>query len=133
MEGGIELVLLVSDEQTLMAGLVHYEGGGASVSLPVGASITKGAIHGECRSIENYLGNFQTFSFLGMNKSFGTAEELTHPHRTHCDSSSNTVGASMSLLGYSMTHYSAASQFYLLRGERVEELIEFITRYHPLY
>ena len=133
VEGGLELVLVIIDDQTMMAGLVHYEGGGASVSLPVGASITKGVLHGECRSVESYLGNFQTFSLLGMNKSFGTAEELRHPHRTHCDASSNTVGASMSVIGYSMTHYSAASKFYLLKGERVEEMIEFITRYHPLH
>lgn len=132
VEGGLELVITIVDEQTLMIGLVSYEGGGASVSLPVGASITKGVLHGSCQTVYDYLGNFQTFSFLGMNKSYGTENELTHPHRTHCDSSSNTVGASMAVVGYTMTHYQKASQFYYLRGERVEELIEFITRYHPL-
>jgi hypothetical protein len=132
VEGGMELVITIYDEETLMIGLVSYEGGGASVSLPVGASITKGALHGTCKTVYDYLGNFQTFSVLGMNKSYGTANELTHPHRTHCDSSSNTIGASMSVVGYAMTHYQQASQFYYLRGERVEELIEYITRYHPL-
>ncbi len=133
VEGGAELVITVHDNKTLMVGLVNYEGGGASVSLPVGASITKGAIHGKCKSIENYLGNFQTFSLFGVNKSFGTVDEVSrNPKRTYCDSSSNTVGASLALVGYSMTHYHKASPFYLLKGERVEELIEFITRYHPI-
>lgn len=132
IEGGAELVITIFDNQTLMIGLVRYKGGGASVSLPIGASITKGALHGECKTIDNYLGNYQTFSLLGMNKSYGTANEIRNPHRTFCDSSSNTLGASMSLLGYSMTNYKRGSEFFYLKGHRVEELIEFITRYHPL-
>ncbi len=132
VEGGDEFVITVYDEHTLMVGVVSYVGGGASLSLPVGVSITRGAIHGNCRTLDNYLGNFHNFSLLGMNKSFGTADEFTDPHRTHCDASSNTVGASMSLVGYSVTRYRKSSPFVLIQGERVEELIEFITRYHPL-
>lgn len=132
IEGGMELVITAYDRHTLMVGLVKYKGGGASVGLPIGASITTGILHGNCNTIDKYLGHFQNFSVIGINKSFGTENEITNFELTRCNSSSNTVGLSMSLLGYSMTSYEAASQFILLKGARAEELIEFIDRYHPI-
>lgn len=126
VDAGSELVVMVYDDHTLMVGLVDFYGGGAGVGLPLGASITTGVIHGECNTIDQYLGNFQNFSFLGLNKSFGTADELKKIYMTKCNASSNTDGLSMSLLGYTMTRYQKASEFFMVKGERVKELIKFI-------
>jgi hypothetical protein len=38
----------------------------------------------------------------------------------------------MSIVGYSVTKYKQASEFILLKGERVEQLIEFVDQYHPV-
>ncbi|MFA6238073.1 MAG: hypothetical protein WC635_12140 [Bacteriovorax sp.] len=129
-DAGIELVITIVDRNTLMAGIVSYKGGGASVSLPVGISITTGVLHGDCKTIENYLGHFHNFSLLGFNKSFGTTGEIFH--RTKCDSSSNTDGFSMALLGYSVSNYRARSEFIMIRGERAEEFIQYIDQFHPI-
>jgi hypothetical protein len=132
IEGGAELVLTIYDRHTIMAGLVKYAGGGVYVSLPFGASPVYGVLHGDCNSIEKYLGNFHTFSLLGFNKSFGAKNELQDLELSKCDASSNTDGFSMSIVGYSVTKYKQASEFILLKGERVEQLIEFVDQYHPV-
>ena len=131
-EGGVELVIMVKDQDTLMLGFVNYLGLGASIALPYGASITRGVIHGQCKDIDDYLGSFQTVSVLGMNKSIGTKGLFKGIKRTRCDGNSITLGATSSLVGVSSTKYSKMGEYYLLKGQRVEELIEFITRYHPV-
>lgn len=131
IEVGLELVITVFDRHTLMAGLVKYGGGGVGIGLPLGASITTGALHGDCKKIDDYLGNFHNFSFLGLNKSFGSTD-MTHFKLTNCNASSNTDGLSMTLIGYSVSNYLPASEFVFIKGERVEELINFINLYHPI-
>jgi hypothetical protein len=132
IEGGFELVITVYDDKTLMIGVVSFAGASASISLPVGASITKGVLYGDCDNITNYLGHFQNISMAGMNASYGSKNELSNFEYTGCNSVSSTKGFSVSLLGYSVSDYQKYSNFYFLKGERVHDLIEFITRHHPL-
>lgn len=127
IESGYELVITIYDEETLMVGIVSFAGAGASLGLPIGASFTKGVLYGDCENINNYLGHFQNISLVGMNASYGTQNELTSFGFTGCDSVSTTVGFSLSLIGYSMTNYKKYSKFYFLKGERVHDLIEFVT------
>lgn len=138
VEGGFELIMTALDEETLMVGIVSYKGAGISLGLPVGASITTGVIHGNCRSIDQYLGIFYNLSALGLNKSYGKinndgidkaeyeANEESDSEELGCNSSSNTTGLSLSLLGYSITDYKKYSPYYLLKGKRAKEMIDFI-------
>lgn len=131
LTSGTELVLIPLDGDTVMVGMIRYDGGGLAKSpINLGGGFTQSVIHGECKNgIPSYLGWFKTKSFVGTTKSTGIINAFTDKQKkTNCNSHSYTRGSTMALLGAGRLHYEQVGKFMLVTGPRVIKLINLINR-----
>lgn len=127
LSGGVEIVLIAKDRETLMVGMVNYGGITLELALPVGASITNSILSGKCNTIYDYLGNFNTATVIGLSKNYGNdGKFLFFGKNTGCNSTTYTLGASTAIAGGSTTRYAQATSFVNIKGERVQGLINYI-------
>ncbi len=125
--GGKEFVILVNGDDSIQVGVVSFYGISLDISLPIGAAITNGILYGKCNELDDYLGNFEGVTAMGVSYNEGTTGRILGIGRKQsgCNSVAFTLGASTSLLGASSTRYKQISDFVTIKGERVKELIEF--------
>lgn len=128
---GREVVFLRTGPDSLQVAVVKYDGLATSISLPAGASVTRGMLYGDCLKMSDYLGYFKTFTVGGVHlENVGMS---SHPYdltatRTNCNSKSYTTGATAALVGIEGTYYEMGSKIVEVKGPQIRALLDMIDR-----
>jgi hypothetical protein len=125
---GQEFIVILGEKDSIEAGVMTYQGLGASLSPTAGASVTQGVLVDDCHKLEDYEGYFASATVLGASKNYGMSGVTPNSYKTGCNSASLTAGLTTSLVRVSSTYYRKASPYVTIRGPRVHALIEMLRK-----
>ena len=120
---GTELVLMPSDDDSIIAAMVRIEGGSLGVGL-AGASLSQSVIYGDCpHKIESYLGMFKSVGAIAMMNNYGFTGLFGR--RTGCDSITSIRGLTSPVIGTGFSFYNLVSGPIKIRGSKIQELKKY--------
>ncbi|MBT6326770.1 MAG: hypothetical protein HOJ35_12445 [Bdellovibrionales bacterium] len=121
---GTELVVIPWDDNTLMVGMVRFQGGSLSASLS-GGSLTQSVIYGKCKNgILGYLGLFQSKAMIAMMQNTGV--KMFFGKRTGCNSITSVRGSTSPIVGVALTIYEQLGNFAFVQGPGVQSMLDYI-------
>ena len=121
---GTELVVIPWDDNTLMVGMVRFQGGSLSASLS-GGSLTQSVIYGKCKNgIFGYLGFFQSKGMIAMMQNTGV--KMFFGKRTSCNSITSVRGSTSPIAGVALTMYEQLGNFALVKGPGIQRMLDYI-------